>query len=270
MENFQKLLVQERLNLAKRILEHGENLRNSDLIQVQEIGWTHPYIQHDALVNYLLLTCFDLLGQNSEWLSFGDWLKASKKADEREEVTAQVISSSQPIEITQEVYAAYQKLYGVKTSFYQFIDKVLTPELRERLLLSVSIEKKIENGRSVFINDPNKKKNFLYDSRNSFTHGLIPTGSNVRGLWPEPIIVENNKLMWGYNHVRTEKNYSYSVRRWPFELFEIISKTIGQEIEIYDFNLECSLIFEPEAYSCNVQFSELRYPGKLRFFIGDK
>ena len=58
------------------------------------------------------------------------------------------------------MYAEYQKIYGVKTSFYRFIDEILTEEAREQLLLSVRIEQKEEG--SVFIDDAIKKKVFLY------------------------------------------------------------------------------------------------------------
>jgi hypothetical protein len=36
-----------------------------------------------TLCAYLLLTCFDLLGQNDEWLAFGAWLEANKTFEER-------------------------------------------------------------------------------------------------------------------------------------------------------------------------------------------
>ena len=264
MGSIQYALVQERLSLAKRILEQGEALRNPGLIQDQGAGWTHPYIQHDALINYLLLTCFDILGQSNEWLPFNSWLEAGRTKYERDEAAAQIPASAEPVEIAQRMYAEYQKMYGVKTSFYQFIDKVLTKEARERLLLSIRIEKK-EKGSSVIIDDPIKKKAFLYESRNLFTHHLKPTGSPARGVWPEIMMVKNNRLLWGYTHVRTQKAYFYSVRRWPFELFEIISNTIDQYIELYDFNLECRVHFE-EALISNIKFSDLRDLGKLKTF----
>ncbi len=102
------------------------------------------------------------------------------------------------------MYAEYQKIYGVKTSFYRFIDEILMEEAREQLLLSVRIEQKKEG--SVFIDDAIKKKAFLYESRNLFTHHLIPTGSPARGVWPELMMFKNNQLMWSYIHVRTKND----------------------------------------------------------------
>jgi hypothetical protein len=267
MVNIQYSLVQERLSLAKRILEQGEKLRDPSLLQQESDGWTHPYIQHDALVNYLLLTCFDILGQPNEWLPFNVWLEASKTKHEREEAAALIISSATPIEIAQEMYTAYQKKYGVKASFYRFIDEILDDKTRERLLFSVNIEQRTEDKKSATIDNPSKKKLFLYESRNLFTHSSIPTGSPSRGLWPETIIVRDGKLLWGYHSVRVKNSYFYHVRRWPFELFEIVSCAIGKPIEIYEFDIECQAWFELESDENfvigNINFSDLRDLNRL-------
>jgi hypothetical protein len=265
MHDVKYSLVQDRLSLAKQILEQGEELRNPSLIQDQEAGWTHPYIQHDALINYLLLTCFDILGQSNEYLSFNSWLEASKTKYkcERDEVVERIPDSAKPVEIAKIMYAEYNNIYGVKTSFYRFIDEILTEEARERLLLSVRIGQKTRKEELVFIDNPSKKKEFLYESRNLFTHHLTPTGSPARGVWPELMMIENNKLMWGYSHVRTKKDYSYHVRRWPFELFEIISNIIGQDIKIYDFNLKCRVFVNKKALINDIKFSDLRDLEKL-------
>jgi hypothetical protein len=269
MNDVRYSLVQNRLSLAKRLLEQGEKLRDFNLIQAQDDGWTHPYIQHDALINYLLLTCFDILGQSNEWLPFNSWLEASKKKCERDEAVKRIPDSAKPVEIAKVMYAEYQKIYGVKTSFYRFIDEILTEEAREQLLLSVRIEQKEEG--SVFIDDAIKKKVFLYESRNLFPHHLIPTGSPARGVWPELMMFKNNQLMWGYIHVRTKNDYFYSVRRWPFELFEIISKVIGQYLEIYDFNLECRVFLnDRQTVIENIKFSDLKHLEKLSEIVANR
>jgi len=41
---------------------------------------------YTPLVVYLLLTCFDRLGQPSDWMDFGSWLQSNKKKEEREQV----------------------------------------------------------------------------------------------------------------------------------------------------------------------------------------
>ena len=111
----------------------------------------------------------------------------------------------------------------------------------------------------------------LYESRNLFTHHLIPTGSPARGVWPELMMFKNNQLMWGYIHVRTKNDYFYSVRRWPFELFEIISKVIGQYLEIYDFNLECRVFLnDRQTVIENIKFSDLKHLEKLSEIVANR
>jgi hypothetical protein len=244
MEITQYYQVQERLSLAKRILEQGEQLRDCSLVQhTDNNGWTHPYIQHDALVDYLLLTCFDILGQPEEWLDFNSWLTSSRKNSEREEAVSLISESVTQIEATKKIYDFYQDKYGVKKSFYRFINEVLDQEAQERLLSSVKIEHINKDSKSVIIDNPNKKKSFLYDSRNLFTHQAILTGSPAGGLFPEIIMIKDEKILWGYEQVRINNTFNYSVRRWPFELFEIISDVIGQPTDIYDFDVECMVHF---------------------------
>ncbi|QSJ17503.1 hypothetical protein JYQ62_01015 [Nostoc sp. UHCC 0702] len=105
--------VQERLSLAKRILEQGEQLRDPSLVKdTDNNGWTHPYIQHDALVNYLLLTCFDILGQPKDWLSFNGWLTSKETKSEREEAVSLISESITTIEATKKIHDFYLDKYG--------------------------------------------------------------------------------------------------------------------------------------------------------------
>jgi len=265
MQDPQYLEVQERLNFAKQIFEQSQQERDLSLIQVIENDvLTHPSIQYDALVNYLLLTCFDKLGQPHEWLSFDNWLEAKKKKTkcEREKAEEKIAEFDSPTAIAKKMYTAYKEVYGVKSSFYRFINEVLSREAQERLLSSVQIEKKDKDGQRILISDPEMKKSFLYDSRNLFTHQLEATGTPRRGMFPDMVIVKGNEICWIPLDVRDDKNYSYSVERWPFELFEIISSAIGEPLEIYDFDVECHLIVELESDKNvdmgNVKFSSLR------------
>lgn len=244
MNNIQYDKVKERLLLAKRIFEQSEQLRGRDLLKYTETGWTHPHIQHEALVNYLLLTCFDILGQPHDWMDFNSWLTSKKTKSEREEAMNLISDCDTNIETTQKIYTFYQNKYGVKQSFYRFIDKILDNKERDRLLSSVEIERRDENLSSVIIDDPAKKKLFLYNSRNIFTHKAELTGSAGGGLFPKMIVIRNGKLLWGFECVRKQDSYFYSIKRWPFELFEIISNAIGETINIYDFDVECRIYIE--------------------------
>lgn len=268
MQDIQYSAVQERLNLAKQIFEQSQQKCDLSLVrETEDGGWTHPVIQYDGLVNYLLLTCFDSLGQPSEWLSFDSWLTANKTKREREEAAAQINQPALPAAIAKEMYTAYQRIYGVKSSFYRFIDEVLDKETRERLLSSIRIERRIEDGKATIIDNPEKKKSFLYESRNLFTHRLKPTGSPARAIFSDTVMVKDSKISWGYIPVRIDRPYVYFVRKYPFELFEIISSIIGQPIEVYDFNLECKVIVKFESSASvsieNVRFSSLRDLSKI-------
>lgn len=259
MRSIQYSLVQERLDLAKRILEQGEQLRSPALTRHEDDGWSHPYLQHDALVNYLLLTCFDILGQPDEWLPFTSWLEASKTKCERDEAVSLISPSATPIEIAKKVYKKYSEVYGVKNSFYRFMDEILAVEMRERLLSSVKITEATKDGKPVSVNNDSEKRKFLYESRNLFTHSAQPTGNAHLGLFSEMVIIGSGELRWGYRLARTEKNYEYYVRKWPFELFEIISSHIEAPLEIYDFDLECGVfVEEANIVLQGIRFFELR------------
>ena len=244
MNNIQYDKVKERLLLAKRIFEQSEQLRGTDLLKDTETGWTHPHIQHEALVNYLLLTCFDILGQPHDWMDFNSWLISKKTKSEREEAINLISDCDTNIEATQKIYTFYQNKYGVKQSFYRFIDEILDNKERDRLLSSVQIEKRDENSSSVIIDDPAKKKLFLYNSRNIFTHQAELTGNAGGGLFPKMIFIRNGKLLSTFECVRKQDSYFYSIKRWPFELFEIISNAIGETINIYDFDAECKIYIQ--------------------------
>ncbi|BAZ51819.1 hypothetical protein NIES4103_44770 [Nostoc sp. NIES-4103] len=225
MENAQ-YKVQERLSLAKSIFEQGEQLRDRSLVKdTDNNGWTHPYIQYDALVNYLLLTCFDILGQPKDWLSFNAWLEAKRTKSEREEAVSLISESEREeavslisesittIDATKKIHNFYLNKYGVKNSFYRFINEVLDEETRERLLSSVRIEQINKGSPSVTIDEHKEKKSFLYDSRNYFTHQAILTGSPAGGLFPKIIMIKDKKILWGYGEVRNNEKFRYSVRR---------------------------------------------------------
>mgnify|MGYP001773322631 CR=1 FL=1 len=143
-------LVLNRLEHVDMIFELRHQYCDARLIQnIGENGWTHPWRYFDALMHYLLLTCFDLLGQPSEWVPFSEWLISSKKASEREVVVSSVQTGSNPIEISRHFNDAYQAAYGVRTSFNNFVLKILTDEERAELYFNIQIVRGVMGG------DPN-------------------------------------------------------------------------------------------------------------------
>jgi hypothetical protein len=237
-----QFLVQERIDLIEKLLSLEEYFKGIDLIQHGSGFATHPYRHFAALVDYLALTCFDILGQPADWLSFDGWLSSKKKKDERESVIAQY--SDLPLNMQlKAVHTWYLKSYGVKNSFYRFIREVISPEDRRKLLDSIRVritvrpgEKIIQDGKEMYslpmaIDYPAtdlEKEEFLYNARNSFTHKGVSFGSPVPAVFtPERFkgIVED-----GWNAVHDEikggKQLRYSTYRWPHLLVEILKKYI--------------------------------------------
>jgi hypothetical protein len=233
-------LIRQRLEHVEIIFELHHQFRNHKLVQyVGDNGWTHPWRYFDALMYYLLLTCFDLLGQPTEWLSFSEWLQSSKKIAERKMALATIPEGSDAIAITQHFNKAYQKIYGVKTSFYSFVSNELTDDERVELYRNIEIVRGIKDGDPNtsypalgYINDDKKKLDFLFSLRNKFTHSAITMGSPNAGISPfaYTAIEENGKLLKGYVEIHRESKNGewliYQVRDWPFVLHRIIGAAL--------------------------------------------
>jgi hypothetical protein len=159
--------VSARLRMVKVLIEHNEGLADPKKIQATpQGGWTHVYGENDALVNYLLLTCFDQLGQPDEWRSFSDWLKPKGAKSEREEVLTN-LQASDPISTAILLHDAYNGRYGVKKSFNRFIAEKISPHAREDLMRSVKVE---PLGGGALPDEMKVKRDFLYATRNALTH----------------------------------------------------------------------------------------------------
>jgi len=175
-----------RLRLTQQLLEESDQLKGRDGYDFgSEKWWLHPRHEREALVVYLLLTCFDRLGQNSKYISFGDWLNSKKQfyKNERNKALSSLSPNAGPIESAIILHETYQDLYGVKNSFCQGIMN-LQKEVKERFLRSVKITFNPEYGvhgpnvsmPSYPLDDEKKELNlklkYLYSKRNRFTHRL--------------------------------------------------------------------------------------------------
>jgi hypothetical protein len=90
---------------------------------------------------YLYLTCFDRLGQPADWLDFGAWLNSKKHTAERQMAIKNIPGNLRTEQMAQKLYDGYTKIYGVKSSFYRFINEILPSNTRSKLLSSIKIEK---------------------------------------------------------------------------------------------------------------------------------
>ena len=104
-------------------------------------GWTHPWKHFDSLRNYLLLTCFDSLGQPEEFVTFESWLKRSSGVLERQAGLDTLGASDSPIQVTEKLHRAYLDSYGTRRSFYRFLDTVLPETALDDLMFSIRIRR---------------------------------------------------------------------------------------------------------------------------------
>ncbi len=162
------------------------------------------------------------MGQPSEFKDFQSWLKSDSTKKERETVIGQLDSVYPLIEQIQEVHAYYLEKYGVKNSFYKFVNEVLPKSARDELLSSIMIRKIDSEANRVTeeINDKAQKLKFLFDTRNSYTHHAVNTGSPASGVFENfgGAVVIDGAVKYGYVPIRHEQRvkfrYEYSVRRW--------------------------------------------------------
>jgi hypothetical protein len=131
------------------------------------------------LIVYLLLTCFDILGQNKEWMNFDTWLKSGKNKVERNDILSNIDVNKDLLHKVKDILLEYNKIYGARTSFNNFIDNILPDESRSLLLNS------IRNTRDGIADNLENRK-LLYEIRNNYTHhGFgVPIGAIYNRMAP--------------------------------------------------------------------------------------
>ncbi|MDQ1770474.1 hypothetical protein GQR60_03040 [Labilibaculum sp. A4] len=227
--------VRARIEFVNKLTSVKEAFRGTELVKKSENGdFNHPYIHFDGLRFYLILTCFDILGSNKEYLPFSNWLTSSNTKNERAEIFAQMNKNEITSESVNDIYLGYNKIYGVTKGFKRFIAEILSDENRKLLLDNIMI-RKFDNvsGIQLKYTPPDSKKiDFLYQVRNSFTHTGEPYATPAGGIFD---IIEDGRIIdggrkWGYYCIHIEKNnkfyYEYYVRKWPKILIEILNNTI--------------------------------------------
>lgn len=229
-------LVRERLEFVQIISNLNPQFLDHTLIRhTPDGGWTHPWKYFDSLRNYLLLTCFDLLGQPSEYQDFQSWLVSSVTVTEREMTLASIDTGTGPIEAAGLLHRSYLNSYGAKQSFFRFIQTVIPEAMREQLLFSVMIrhidpEKNIEIRKD---ESPESKIKFLFWIRNSYTHQASNTGSPSAGVFPNwnNWLVIDGVPKKGYEPIKFEKRIDdridYCVRDWP----DVLIRTVNAGVD---------------------------------------
>lgn len=264
-------LIRARLRLAQALLEESDALEGRDGYDLDhwERGF-HPRHEREALVTYLLLTCFDCLGQKSQFTTLPDWLKSKKEHHviERNRVLESLQPNATHLEAACTLADRYQSLYGVTNAFYQGVNN-LPEKARQLLLSSVVVSICPEFGMhgpnvstpSYPIEDEelalSLKLKHLYQRRNRFTHSLeqlvslsTPALSEHCGTngssWAAEIR-DARLTYWGidteYVRLKTGGVHVLSVKEWPFVLFEVLYSTIGVAFERTSIKLRFQVRF---------------------------
>ncbi len=252
MDSNKKKLVEDRIQLVKQLNEAKSNFTGPDLSQrINHNTTTHLYKHYQGLRFYLLLTCFDILGQTEGWYSFNEWLYTNKSepAKQERDLISKNAPSSGALKITKHMHSEYNKIYGARTSFNKFIDNVISEENRLKLFSSVTaiIGERGDKVGGLFLSGTEKdydlsykqKKDFLYSLRCDFTHEGISYGNPTGGFLPHFDLEGQHSLSSNesgtspyisieiYRKEIKEEIISFRVTRWPYVLIEIIESTIS-------------------------------------------
>lgn len=203
-----------RMNLCQR-------LKNPDVGKALFCHWS-------PLIEYHCLTCFDLLGQKERYAEFGEWIKSSDYKSERENVD--VPNNISQVGIAELYYSEYQKIYGVKNSFFNFIDNVLDRNDLEVLLNSIKIEKTGINIDVYELANKEEKKKYLYALRNLYTHNLDAQGGVHPNLFQSEM---SNRWVSRKQIINQIDFHTYSVYGWPDMLISTVMNGLKNQIEQY-------------------------------------
>ena len=212
-------LVSQRLKLVEMLTETNALFRKPQLIEdVGDDGWSHPWRYVDALRNYLLLTCFDVLGQTREWIVFDAWLKAKKCREERANAVEQLTDASDPVAVASALHRKYMELYGVKLSFYNFIHTVISSDARTMLYQSIRVPTTLRSTQNINLNQgfDTARDEFLFRIRNRYTHQAQSFGNSAGGVF-DP----------------SEKHYDSGGRE--VEVWELVESDFSEENQTNSF-----------------------------------
>jgi hypothetical protein len=166
-----------------------ENLRKMLNSSEEKILLVNPI---NGLITYLLMTCCDKLGQAPKSSDFLSWLVSEKPihSSQKKEALDRIstLSNKDSIESSKELYKTYSKYYGVKNSFYNFFEKC-PKDLLDDFLSSFEIREFTVPITENFNYSKEEKIKFLYNNRNSYTHGL----STLFGFQSNPFPDQNDE-----------------------------------------------------------------------------
>lgn len=205
-------------------------------------GWSHPLADFDALRTYLLLTCFDLLGQSNDFCPYDEWLKSEKKKDERDAAFALAEQEADFLAKLKIVHAEYLRIHGVGNAFRRFIGHNLSLTQRQILLDSIRVSLSPIGPPNVSMpalphtESDEGKISFLLRLRNGYTHHANVAGSindDTRpgfGLIPPAVLADLDRdyfvpIEW--QKFEGDKRKQYFVKKWPQVLVDCVELAIS-------------------------------------------
>jgi hypothetical protein len=168
------------------IFSVNERIRLSNIIMPNESNNFEEKYHIPPLSEYLLLTCIDQLGQSIEWMPFENWLNSKKKKSERDTIVSTISKTYSNEQFTLELYKGYQKIYGVKNSFFNCFYNLIANVEKQSFLSQLKIEVYNNYPKNPFYTLGNEKDKikYLFSVRNNYTHRIKPSGPYIL-LWPE-------------------------------------------------------------------------------------
>ncbi|CAM3580913.1 hypothetical protein [Halomonas lysinitropha] len=266
-----KEVIFSRLRLAQQLLEESDGLAGRAGYNFNgSKWWYHPRHEREALVIYLLLTCFDKLGQKQSFTTFASWLKSQKfvHVTGKDKVVSSIPEGLSVVESSMRLLEGYQDVYGVRNAFYEGVAG-LPENAKSHLLGSIRLSFNAEFGmHGPYVStlpkpledsklEQDLKLKYLYGKRNGFTHKLdqyhtcsVPMMSEMRfkngSSWAA--MIENREISYMGSHQEHEKlpaggAYVYTINSWPFVLFETLYDTLGIEFDRTSINLIFQVMF---------------------------
>jgi hypothetical protein len=213
-----------------QILAVTERLRLCETLQENDTFVKSHYCM--PLVTYLLLTCFDVLGQGRGWLTPADWLKSTKGLHVKERLAALEHATPDREAAALTLLEAHSKIYGVKQAFVRFVLEVLPADSRDRLLRSI---------RATFLpyppgvtqtaeRDDKWKIDYLFAKRNTYTHRAQGIDAPHPSLFPREVFGDLGWVM--HDHVRESGGgTTVAVWDWPKVLDGVVRDGLGSVVK---------------------------------------
>ena len=200
----------------RKLLQIFERLKFTTFLDGQIADDFNTRIYYPQIRTYLILTCFDSLGQPDKWRFFPDWISSKSKTKEREEIIDR-IQTSNNLDFAHQLFIKYNQVYGVKRAFFRFIDEIIDDNLREQMFSKLQIRIIAEPSKEEIIKEDHElqeiKKHCLFKIRNDFTHNtyskeaLSLKKDKVQKIWIHRETYYKNKNPILGHHVATMKDY---------------------------------------------------------------